>query len=1530
MRKVVHAFWRGFLGLGRVSVAWIPALTLLIMGGLYLFNCLMVLAAPGTGFDLTYIGRGGAIRIVSDSYAVDPIRQTADAYGIRVTDLQGNEIAQAKRVHISRKSSSIVADVVDLSGTIVRRQDGTFSALDLLPPENPDATPMAFRLTVNRADIMLEDRTGPTPIYDEFALNAVDFSTDGKLNVISADLDWADVLEGQVQLQLDSKNNFAVDVANFRGDLVKARPTVERWVDPKSLEQIGDWSAISLLVTGDLHLAGTEKGLEDFRGELAIAGRGVKHPDYFAGASVDGRVTLYPKSAVVTARIDEPGRTATWDGPVSWSDGFAGQGKVQVELADSRRAWPIVEKSLPADILLTGSQFNGVVGLTKDGFSASGGVVAKSASIMGEQFTGIAGNVIADQGRVSLVVDQTNWRGAGVKGWITADYKGAFLTGIFETLGDKLVRLEVPLENGDLVLAAKSKALLTGTPTDPQVLVDLTGFAQLGLAEKTVLLGEIDARVDWRNGKAVLDRAVLSGPNGVVNASGSVSTLNSTLDIELEAAGIDLAAWTDQVSGVAYGSGRLTGPLDKPQLVMETTVVNIQAGEVTIPKGSATLVYAGGDILADNIEITYGLGSLTGQARYDLSDGGISGLLKAQDIFVADLIPGSPIVGRVGADQIALSGTVEKPEFAVNAYGEDILVSGVELTDVKLIAQGNLDRFTIQEAQAKIDDGVISASGSYSLANKRGRFEYTGTDLPLSRLPVDKEILEIAGMTSIQGVLETNSSGDWVSNNSIGLVGVTVNNFEAGSGSLSVNLRDKDLMVSGGFSSLNGLVEVPDASFNLENQDVSGQLYVTNLEIAGIIRAVSRQIKLPDIQTERVVRDFEGLVSADIQFRQVNQEWSVDVQSLTATNLMSLGRDLGALSLRGKGSRLDAEVGQLRWIIPSAEEGAASSIAEVSGTWKKSQSGEMVDTQGRLVGFDPYVLNLFMQDAPEFHARLNADFVASGPTDDLSGQASLTANNLQVRNADGELVDLPVEANVDTIEFENRTFNAMGKVRYQGIEGDISALVPLGAFDEKPTGDVLAKLELTPRPIGSLQEYVAGVDFERTRGSVRGDLSFMGNRNGYSLKGSAQFGADQNGPAQIAMSDSSMVLQNVELLLNTEGENVTLTGRADSSLGGDIGVEADVNLRKFLQGNLDVKSLKAATLEATAIRLNQFKFAEKIRLANPLAAPGEPAFLEASSPTVGVLNGEVNIGGTVEKPVISGEVSVANLNVSLPPAFPEGGKGGALEVDPHFEDFRLVALPGSVINIPTGNIKLSGSTVLNGDLSAIDIRAPFTVESGTLNLPASRVTLDEGTVLVTAGFGGDPRAEIDLHGWTVVTVRRTSDQYQTYRLNLEVQGNLLDPEGVRINGSSDPPDLSIEEIRAIVGQRDFIQSLLDTAFGNGDRRTGITESIFTLAIPSLTQQFTGSIAAALDLDYLVLDYNPFDGGIVRGGKEVFKGLMLEASRQLTPQNNQPVKFEVRLSYRPPTRDAFLSRFRISAGVTESVPWKVGISWTSRF
>lgn len=1530
MRKFGAQVWRGFLAISRGLVAWIPALLLLLLGGLYIFDCLEVLAAPGTGFRFAYMSKTGPVVITSGSYAIDPFTLRIDATDIEVHDAKNELIGSAARIHVAKKGDSVDVDVRKANVTLIRRTDGSFSALDLLPPDDPNARPNPFHIAIDELDLQYEDLATANPVKQRIFLKDTEVSSDGPNYVVSSAVNLDDNFVSNLIIKVDPKENFAVDLKNAKGDVTKLRPLIEQFLPPDLKKQLDPWAASRFDIEGNIFLSGSPKALDVLRGAIIWDAAGLRNKDFFTGALSTGKATLYTKSATIVAEVSEPGRTATWDGAISWADQFAGQGKTVITLASGARAWPIVAKQLPKDIAINSPRFDGTVSFQGEKFSASGNATASNLAVGGEKISGIVANVVADSERVSVLVKQANWRGSGVDGWLTADYKKPFLTGIVGTSGDRLVKLEFPSEMGTVTLAAKSRALISGTPNKPEIVASLDGFGQINLEARTVLLGQLDGRMRWVDGVANIERAVISGPNGVVTASGTANTATQQLNVEIEAGGVNIAAWTDAVAGVGYGTARVVGNWNDPQVTGDLTLLNLTAGEIVLPKSTAQVRFTAGDLVLSNIDMTYGVGTIGGEATINISEGTVQGILSANDIFLADLAPGAPVVGRLNADRILINGALDQPEVSVSGGAEDVLVSGIPIDQIQYRAHGNVQRLIIDSIDAKIENGTLSATGAVDVDGTNGLLTVVGTDLPLSAIPLDQEFVDLTGKTSIRAAVSSDDNGKWKGDATVRVVGMLANGFEVGSGSFAISLADQIVTVEGGLSSLSGLFEIPGLTYSIDDQRINGEILATNIGISEIIRGVSRQIKLPDIQTERIVRDLNGLLTAEIGFAGTPEKWDVNVRKLTAAELTSLGRVLGEVSLAGIGNANHIELDNLRWRIPleteKPEDEPRESLAFVSGSWTKGAEGEKdtIDARGRLVQFDPYILNLISEELPEIHAAVDADFAVAGPTDNLTGQASLSAEKLQMRNSDGKLVNIPVTFNTGAIDFVDNVLSTQGKLLYQGLESDFTANIPMSALAESPEGELQFDLNMAPRPLSSLQNYVQGLDFEKSVGEISAALSVRGQRGNFALLGSANLSG-----SKIAFQNASTELNDVIATLSTQGEDLKVVASANGSLGGLLAVDVGVDLRRFLQGNFSEAGLEEAILTGR-IDIVDLVARETIKLANPDPAPGEPAFFAADSPTTGVISGTVNLSGSLAKPEISGEVVGDGINAFVPLAFPEGQESEPPSVEPIFRDFRLTIGKGSKLNVPTGNILLNGTAVLDGPLSSVTVRAPFTVESGTLLLPASRVTLNEGTVNVTAGIGSDPRAEVDLRGSTIVTVRQTSERYQTYRLNLQIRGNLLDPEGVRIDGTSEPPDLSLEEIRSIVGQRDFLESLVTSALGEGNR-SGLRDSFFTLAIPNITQGIASEIAKTLQLDYLVLDYNPFDGPVVRAGREISRGLTIEASRQVYRQNpTQPLKFEFQLSYRPPLKDDFLSRFRVIAGFNERVPWKIGIEWSTRF
>ena len=184
---------------------------------------------------------------------------------------------------------------------------------------------------------------------------------------------------------------------------------------------------------------------------------------------------------------------------------------------------------------------------------------------------------------------------------------------------------------------------------------------------------------------------------------------------------------------------------------------------------------------------------------------------------------------------------------------------------------------------------------------------------------------------------------------------------------------------------------------------------------------------------------------------------------------------------------------------------------------------------------------------------------------------------------------------------------------------------------------------------------------------------------------------------------------------------------------------------------------------------------------------------------------------------------------------------------------------------------------------------------------------------------------LNIEGTTYVVARRGEAEYERYDVLLNIQGNLLESGGLRITASSDPPDFNSDQLLAMLGQKDFIEG-----FALGGSPGGLRDSLFSVGLPTVMSSLSGQLASGLKLDYLTIDYNPFDLAIAGAGKTLAQGLMLHGRRQLSQPTTGRLKYELELTFRPPLRDKFFSRLRLGLATTQDVSWRIRLSWARRF
>lgn len=1562
-RRWGHAIWRGFLGFGRLIVAWVPSLLLLVFGIAYLMSCLELLAAPGTGFDFTYGSRSGAIRVTAESYGVDPITQTLTAMGVSVRDAKGMEIASARKAVVRLKNGVPQVDLRSAEATLVRRKDGALSLFDLLPADDPNAPLPKFAIKLDRALVRVVDETATPSLTQRLELrnltvdaaNGLIYAKSGASLTDAGDLNLA----ARIQLENGKENlpfEYRLDLTTGRVNLVPIQPLIRRWVPEENKKVLRDLFADEFIVKGNAQVIGTEKTLDRLEADLDATASGLSYPDTLSNAEVTADLVLRGSRLAVVAQSREPGRTATYDGVLDWEREFRSVGNVTAQVDSSARLWPLAARTLPRDIRATGLSTQGRLSTEGARVEWSGPASIQSLTAQGQSFTGISLNLTTDGRLLTAKLNQSRWQGTTLVGSLGVTLGTGALAGAIELPAGQTLRIARNFGANRLELDLAGRALITGSLKKPEVVVNATGGGTLQRPDApTLILGSLEARLRWANGLATIERGVLIGRNGVIAADGTVDTAKQTLNLDLEAGGVDLGPWNSVVRGVGYAAGRLTGPWSNPEFRGTATAYNVRKDKLSIPRVRASIVANAQTVTASEIEGALGLGVLSGQVTLGLDDLSLAGNLTANEIFLTDLIPVEGLVGRFDVESSTVSGTAEKPVLSFIATSKEMNLQGVDIENVRLeggFAEGVLN---LEAGTANLGEGTAKLTAKFNPESRKGEFTLVSNEVPLDRLALKSEDLEVTGTGSLsgQGTFELPAEGDQFDPKkpvlfgsfNLQLQGATVNEFNAGSGSFALTSTTTAVSISGGVAAIGGdlqdvgLLELDDLTYEWSTENLSGFALASNVPVDGLIRAIRNQIKIDDVQIQRIIRGLDGKASATLAFGGTLGKPRLDLESARVVDLGSLGQNLGDVAFGALIEPGNVELRRLMWRMGEGQ-------AMASGRATLNEKNEITEATlaGEIVKLNPAPLLGLLEDTPQLEASINSTFVMNQQGKAITGRASLNADSFATRGNDGTINTINGSISSDEIVLEDEVITANGLWRWEGLQGLIQSRIPLNALAKEGEAkeDAEINLSLPARDVSELRRFleppidptkqvqeVSALDFNRTAGTIEGMLSAKGRTGAWQVNGKATWLPNQNGVSRLALNDMETALESLEMVIDVANlRNISGSVKGTSSLGGRLLGTVRADLSALLDEGFSRESLLDSRLSGE-ISLESFGVKEKLKLAKPPTPTGEVTYAVAKDPTTGEANGKITLGGTFESPEIAGTVEVNNLKINLPPEFPESTPKEPGAVIPMFKDLVVILNPGTELNLPVGKLKLEGRSEITGSLESVSIRAPFRVESGTILLPASRVNLEGGTVVITAGIGGNPRVDVNLEGRTVVTVRQTADRFESYTLNLEIRGDLLDPQGINISGTSDPPDLTTEQIQAIVGQREFLESLVRSAIGESSRND-LRDSLFTLALPSLTQGLTAQFAEALSLDYLLLDYNPFDGAIIRGGKTLGKGLILEASRQVTRIDNRELRYDVRLSYRPPTRDRFLSRVRFTFGFDEKVPWRAGLSWSTKF
>lgn len=1516
MRRRRGLWKRGLLLPARLIVAWLPVLVIALYGGQHLWGLIQFLLSPGQPITFAYEGQGGEVQVTADSYTIIPGEMRAVATGLHVQGPDGETLLASDRLRVHYENGVIKASAPEGQVRLTRLEDGSFAVQQALPPESDEESTTVLDLDVDRLVIDYEDQSAPGRPVTRIVADNIQMHQASATMIVSAEVSIGDQPAIPLTLQLDGEDRIWLDARVNNLDLVPLMPLIKGFLPPS----VPEITASRAVVDGRILLEMHPDHAPLYEADLLVDANNLAVAGVFPALDIQASAQTRGTALRLVGDAARGGLRAEVDGAIALGGEPEFAAWVDADVPSRAALWPEIAQAIPAGVDAEALEFGGRIGYMGGDFYLQGLAVANSARYQAEQVSEPRSLVtLADQ-RLFLRGTQGVYQGVEIQGAADLDLASQAMSGFAKTEEGPIGPLAERYGIAGITGRGQAEAVFAGTFSDPVADITFEGSGTYALPERDPLrIQRMVARAHVEDGVAQVQRLTAETPDGFLAADGTIALDGGGLDLSVEAADIDLGAIAPDIGGRAYLQAKVGGTIANPQASGRVEAYQVAVADRKIPQAAADFTANSGQIDLDNLTAQIGAGRITGDAALDLETKQISGVLDAENIRLADYVDAG-IIGWVDVNNVQLAGTLDSPRATGTVRGENAVLAGYEVDSYEAVLDADTRGVQVSGMEAKVGEGRVKgdllalldgdATGKFSLEN-----------VPLDRIPVDPNLVDVEGTVSGEGTVERRPDGYLSAIFDGSVTRLAVNDTLVGSGSINAGYEDGIVTASSQIGTIESYLLVDQATYDLQSNalDARGDLY--NIDLQTITEALEEKSLEWDPQLRSLLMSLEGNATGSVHAIGLASNPDVAVEGLTASNLRLRGRDAGEIQIAAERSAGEWEVQTARWQ-------AEDSVFALKDA--RFNEGGSFRALADLTNFDLTWVNTIVPDAPAVLGVANLTALAEGTLEDPTLRATLNASLYGYINKEGDRRQLPRSLGAETqgdeerpamsVSFEEITLQddqvtVGGQMRYLGFIGRISGQSPLDAFfKEDAEGEADFRLELAERSIDDFEELLPNLDTEATTGTVNGSASFSGRKGDFSVVAGIGMKADQ-----IIFQDVETSIEDLDLNLLYTGDGVSLTGEAKSSQGGGIVANINASLPDVLGGQeLGVNPASGIQLSG-GVDIN--------------GLTAEYAILNAERATRAVADGRITLDGTAEQPRVGGEVALSDVDLTLPTEFPEGGSRSEPAIDPVFDDL-VIRIEGSALTrIPLGEVRAGGRAVISGPLSRLQVNAPLIVQSGKFTLPTATVDLLEGgevDVSYDANAIGIPpvRVNLDVRGETRVTARTASDRFESYDVDLVFRGNLLADDGIQIQASSDPSDLSQDEILAILGQRQLIEAFAGTALGGDADR--LRDTVFTFVLPNFTRSFTQGLAQSLSLDYITLDYNPFDQAVVRAGKSLTDDLTLQFSRQLSEPADGRQKFELKLTYRLPLSNPILNRFRLGFGVDQDVPWKITLDYARRF
>ncbi len=1503
-----------------------PIAILAVWGSSYVWSCVVALSAPGKPVEFKYKSLAGTVRLRADAYSIDWDHGFARAEHPRIFDPAGSEIVSAEHIDASGISlpnlKSITLNVRNVQGRLVRLRDGTFDIQDYLPERKGPASTIPFSVTVNRADLAIEDLFGATPYRQRAVAEGVEVRGIGDNWLATGSVSSPGL--GSIQGEVDNLPG--------EGLLVRAKttgfqlePVLEHVRATRDIEKapfLKDLSARSMEVSGPMSLLIAKGQGTKFEGQINASADGVKYREYAADhVSVQAAVDELGASGRLDASL---GRVkANLDGAYVWQKEPELGGQLHLDTPSEADLPRWLHRLVPAAVSsMTDAHVDGWLAYKQGGgLSFQGPIQARNAVVYEQPIEQPKVAIAANPNEVRVGIEGGRWAGTPLTGAMIVGVKSPTLTGALTAGSVDLATVANRLGTKGISGKARVSLLLGGLRTNPTAILQAEGNGNYRVHGK-LITGKFQAVGNLANDQLVVERLRIGTSAGSARAIGTVSIKNKTLSLKVDATNLRLETLRENLSGNLNASGIVGGTTANPSFKGQAVALDVKVSGKEIPFASSDVTADRTRIQASGLRVVKGTGEAVGDLALNLKTRTLTGSGSAKNLLLNEYL-GDDALGTVTVPSITVGGTLDKPLVAGTAFGENLLLGGIRVDRADLESSLNGTVATLDKFVAKVGDGSVHGSGKYDYQTKAGTFTARADNLALDRItPPGKGAANVVGRLNGQAQGSISPSGTVRGKASGKLENVSLNDTEFGNGNWNIGYDGIDVTGSASIGKLDRFLLLENVDFDTTSEIIKGQVSVLNGSLQDLYTSAKPFFTDLSFDAKQRLDTAEGDLDATVAISGPIHNPDIDFKLLEAHNLALQSKPLGDLKAILSRTGTTWNIDTFNWAGPQGILVLNKSSIDTEGN---------LTVDGELSKFDLQYVGLLDPDWARLQGEASLSFLATGrsASPDIRASLETTKGSAFTIGATNESFRI----NLDTVNVRQALYapdgsytggiSASGKFFYRGFTGDVVASIPLNYPLDIPEGpEIKASLTIPNIDVKDLAQYAGAIDTARSKGTLRGTISLIGSKTNLGLRGSILGTADV-----LAFNDMQTTLNAAIASVNLENNRIVLSIQSQGSSGGTFAADLAADfpdlrstLDQLVRGDTDkiVNTPVQGSIAATDFAVRQ----------------------DSKDRNLGTYHATVNaklaVAGPAMKPLVSGRVGVTNTNILLPSTFNGSAGSAELAFNPHF-DIPIQLDEIARFRTSTADVSLTGGGQLTGTLARPNFNATMNVQSGRINLPTAKVTLEEGGTLrpsYSVGSSGDSnaRVDVDLEGTTAVTALRFGDTVQRYDVRLFITGDLLSDAGLNLNATSDPPDLSKDEILALLGQTDVLKSI-GSASGASQSETEarIRSALVSIAVPQLTESFTSQLATGLGLEYLNVDYNQFEGASIDFAKVLGKGLVLQGRRQVSPTYiNRRLDYDLRLTYRLPSKSAALNRVVFSVGLDQDRPYKIGVEYGFRF